>query len=535
MVYYVKPRTGHIIDIGLLDISSGRAFNFAFIIDKVSISFSALVTFISACVFLFARTYIRADLFYYRFIWILLSFVISINLLILSGSFLTLLVGWDGLGVSSFALIIYYQRKESWTAGFLTLLINRLGDIIIMGLLFFFAVRGYTLLVNYPGKCQFLILILLSVAALTKRAQYPFSVWLPAAIAAPTPVRALVHSSTLVTAGIYIIIRASASINLPSEVLTLLLFCGSVTSVLGGLCAIVENDIKKIIALSTLSQLGVMVFSLGLGSYRLALLHLYAHAIFKALLFLVAGAILILSFGIQDIRLLGGVTKKVPLLLVFINIRAFCLIGLPFVRAFYSKHVIIRLMWTRNVNLMSVVLILLRTGLTGFYIIRLIKAVNWGSRVNILVQPTPNLSFYLPLCFLFFGSLSCGLLFYTMDAHLPLFLYLPNKTDLALNISVLMGILIRCLYINRRHVLFLTNMFYLSPLWYRSPQLYYTLSSKIKWLDRGWLEPYMVNYIFSRTSRNLYNYRAWPNKDFGLIHYTAVLMGVGILLWVYLR
>lgn len=531
---YLLSNIAYILDVELLT-AFGRLLSFGFIFDKIRLRFSFLVIFISTCVFFFSRTYINRDPYYYRFIWILLSFVLSINILILSGSFLTLLVGWDGLGVSSFALIIYYQSKESWTAGFLTLLINRLGDIVIIRMLFFFALRGRTLLVNYYIDYQEYLLLLLAVAALTKSAQYPFSVWLPAAIAAPTPVSALVHSSTLVTAGVYIIIRRLSTINLPGDVSILLLFCGSVTSFLGGLCAVLENDLKKIIALSTLSQLGVIMFRLGLGANHLALLHLYTHAMFKALLFLVAGAILIIAFGTQDIRLLGAVTRKAPVLLIFINISSFCLIGLPFLSSFYSKHVILSLIWSSAPNILVVVLILLRTGLTGFYIVRLLKCLNWTRTISSLNQPSIDIILYLPLCFLFLGSLLSGIFFYTVEINLPIRVYFPATNELLLTVVVILGVLLGYLYSNRRARWLLSDIFFLRVLWYHSPFLLYTFSKNVKWLDQGWLEPNSSKDIFTKRSQLLYSSRSWPLSTFSFLSFRVICRGVYILVWVFLK
>nr|ANC96347.1 NADH dehydrogenase subunit 5 [Helicella itala] len=534
LTFYLPYKPSYLLSIDLFSISSSLV-NMSLIFDSVSLGFSALVTFISACVFLFARNYMNLDPYYFRFVWILLSFVMSMNILILSGSFLTLMVGWDGLGVSSFALIIYYQSKESVVSGFLTLLINRLGDVVIMSLMFFMAMSGVMLLVNYSREYQYMMVLLLSVAGLTKSAQYPFSVWLPAAMAAPTPVSALVHSSTLVTAGVYIIIRVAISMQLPTEVMSMLLFCGAMTSLLGGLCAMVENDLKKIIALSTLSQLGVMMFSLGLGAHNLALLHLFAHAMFKALLFLVAGAILMLSFGVQDIRLLGAVTRMNPLLLVYMNVSAFCLMGLPFLSAFYSKHVILGLMWSSSANVTAVVMLLISSGLTGLYMVRLLKAMNWSNQVVPLASPILGWLFYLPMNLLLLGSVTSGLMFSCLDETLQTNLLTPPGNELIVNLSVLLGVLIGILIINRRSVPLLSSMFYLVPLWYHSPYVYSMLSVPMKHLDKGWLEPYCMSRVAHQSFLKVSSLYSWPTVNLGYLPYMLFLGGNVALAWVCLK
>ena len=281
----MKLNNTTILELRLFEIS-GTEFSFVIILDKIRVRFRIVVTLISGRVFIFAHKYIEEDPFSNRFIIILLLFVISINLLIFSGSIFFLLVGWDGLGITSFALIIYYERKESQLAGFQTLLINRLGDVIIVLSIFFFVSAGQFSFLRIRDKMFYSsgVVLIFCVAALTKRAQFPFSSWLPAAMAAPTPVRALVHSSTLVTAGIFLILRLSYNLPLSQGICSLLLLCGSVTCLLGGWAATYENDIKKIIALSTLRQLGIMVFRLGINLPALSLFHLYTHALFKACL-----------------------------------------------------------------------------------------------------------------------------------------------------------------------------------------------------------------------------------------------------------
>ena len=195
-------------------------------------------------------------------------------------------------------------------------------------------------------------------------------------MAAPTPVRALVHSSTLVTAGIFLIIRLRYRIPLNAECKSILVFVGAVTCLLGGWSATYENDLKKVIALSTLSQLGVMVYRLGLGLPNLALFHLYTHALFKALLFLAAGNILMARWGSQDIRLLGRVGVSIPYTIVIFNLRSLCLIGGPFLRAFYSKHLILEISAGSTFNSFSFLCIIVARFFTAKYVICTLKCIS---------------------------------------------------------------------------------------------------------------------------------------------------------------
>jgi len=488
-------------------------FRLLIIVDKIRLRFGFVVTLISSCVFFFASSYIKEDLFYNRFIIILLSFVISINLLIYSGSIFFVLIGWDGLGITSFALIIYYQNKESLGAGFLTIIINRIGDVLIVTSIFLLLILGqiniYPITVNIK-----LLVLLLSIAALTKRAQYPLRPWLPAAIAAPTPVRALVHSSTLVTAGIYLIIRLRYNISISYENIILLCFCGRITCLLGGIAAIVEMDLKKIIALSTLSQLGVIIFRLGINLPIIALFHLYTHAIFKALLFLVAGVVLIISFGVQDIRLLGGVLYISPILVVFQNIRRLCLIGAPFLRAFYSKHVILELILISNLNIISIIIIVVATICTAVYVFRRLKILCWGKVVIPIVSVVVSVKSYIPLFILGTMGVVSGKLFWLLNRSNIINIYLPSFYSGILNIFVVLGVLIGVLIKIKLNLYWLSSLFFLTPTWNIKVKSYSVVSYNIKNLDYGWFElitlvyPFVYNFVV-----NLYNLFLWPRSN----------------------
>lgn len=513
--------------------SASVFFSFRIILDKVRLSFRILVTYVSFCVFIFSRNYISTDPFYWRFTLILLAFVLSINLLIFSGSLLLLLIGWDGLGITSFALIIYYERPYRLKAGFLTVLINRIGDILIMTIIFYYVILGRTLLINYNPRVCLYILWLLRLAAMTKRAQYPFSVWLPAAIAAPTPVRALVHSSTLVTAGIYILIRALLTIPITEGIRRFLLIRGAVTSLLGGICAIQENDLKKIIAFSTLRQLGVIVFCLGLGSPHLALLHLFTHAIFKAILFIVAGLVLILAYGVQDIRLLGGVCKINPLIIVFLNTSTLCLVGLPFLASYYSKHTILSLILIRKLNLFAVFIILRAVLLTGFYIIRLLKIINWGLSVVILKgSPFSSFFFYLPCFFLYLGRLSLGLLLNRVDFSYLRISFYP-KVGIVL-IEVLGPLrLILGIFIFGFAWKFITNIWFLSPFWEGLPSVLFPIRKLNKEIEQRWFEPYRPLHKLNKWINLINSLLWWPKLTLGYVKYSLLLLL--IIRWMFLN
>jgi len=320
--------------------------------------------------------YIAGDFNINRFIYLVLAFVLSITFLIIRPNLISILLGWDGLGLVSYVLVIYYQNEKSANAGILTALTNRIGDVAILLAIALLSSRGgwnfYFYIDLFNGlEGSTLIGCLVVLAAITKRAQIPFSAWLPAAIAAPTPVSALVHSSTLVTAGVYLLVRFRVAIE-GSLVQIILLLLSSLTIFIAGLGANFEYDLKKIIALSTLRQLGVIIRILSLGFANLAFFHLLSHALFKALLFICAGAVIHNIKDYQDIRIIGRLVMQIPLTTFCINLANLALCGTPFLAGFYSKDLILEVSFIRNINIFIFLLYCLATGLTVCYTFRLI-------------------------------------------------------------------------------------------------------------------------------------------------------------------
>nr|YP_010032935.1 NADH dehydrogenase subunit 5 [Protaeolidiella atra]QOW38669.1 NADH dehydrogenase subunit 5 [Protaeolidiella atra] len=491
-------------------------FSISFILDKVSVSFSMVVTLISGSVFFFADNYMDEDPFKNRFIWILLSFVVSMNLLIFSGSVFFLLLGWDGLGITSFALIIYYESKESQMAGFQTLMINRLGDVIIVLSCFLFCCSGQFTIFAISDQVFYgsSLICLLFLASLTKSAQFPFSSWLPAAMAAPTPVSALVHSSTLVTAGIFMVIRLSYSMKLSESVCSGLLMLGSITCLLGGWAATFENDIKKVIALSTLSQLGVMVFSLGMNFPSLGLFHLYTHALFKALLFLAAGHILMMTFGSQDVREMGGLGLSMPFTALMFSVSSLCLIGAPFMSAFYSKHLVLELMLFNPLNFISVLTMLVATIMTAKYVFRTLKGVVWGKSSASLISGCSNVYTFFPVIILGFGAVMGGEFISSVDVSTLEYVFIPSSSSKLVNGATILGISLGLMSIRMEIKSFsLSTLFFLTPLIYGSPKIISNMISMVGVLDYGWLEPYFIikTKAYSIGS-NLSQQTVWPNS-----------------------
>lgn len=327
----------------------------------------------------FNEYYIKDDGFSRRFTWIVLAFVFRIFLIIRSLNIVRIFLGWDGLGVISFILVIYYSNESSLGAGIITALTNRVGDIFILLRVALLASCGrwdFMLIKSFPAEISLLVVI----AAITKRAQIPFSAWLPAAIAAPTPVRALVHSSTLVTAGVYLLIRFNFNL---AEDLPWFIYIGAFTACMARCRACFEMDLKKIVALSTLSQLGVIMVRVSVGACEIALLHLIRHAFFKALLFVCRGILIHRSAGRQDMRAIGGWSFSLPFVFSCILLSRIALCGLFFLAGFYSKDLLVEKYLRSGSSFFTLVLVRVIVGISSAYSLRVI-ARGVGVSCNLL-------------------------------------------------------------------------------------------------------------------------------------------------------
>nr|QLM01536.1 NADH dehydrogenase subunit 5 [Palaemon elegans] len=383
---FLKSGLCYFLEWELISINS-VSIEMALIFDWMSLMFLSFVCFISSMVLYYSGGYMSGDKNIVRFIYLVLGFVGSMLFLILSPNLISILLGWDGLGLVSYALVIYYQNEKSSAAGMLTALSNRVGDVaILLSIGFFMDLGGWNFLFYVGGESLTgsLAVWFVVLAAMTKSAQIPFSAWLPAAMAAPTPVSALVHSSTLVTAGVYLLIRFSPSLS-GTLTSTLLLLIGCGTMFMAGLGANFETDLKKIIALSTLSQLGVMMSILSLGSAMLAFFHLLTHALFKALLFMCAGSIIHSVGDSQDIRTMGSLVTFMPLSVMCVNLANLSLCGIPFLAGFYSKDLILEIAFMGPLNLICLIMYGVATGLTVSYSFRLVYyslSGNWNLNSN---------------------------------------------------------------------------------------------------------------------------------------------------------
>nr|URX54013.1 NADH dehydrogenase subunit 5 [Glyptotermes sp. 14 AB-2022a] len=378
--YFVLNDLIYFIEWDVITLNSGSVV-MTFLFDWMSLVFMGFVFFISSLVVLYSEDYMHGDLNINRFILLVLMFVLSMMLLIISPNMISILLGWDGLGLVSYCLVIYYQNVKSYNAGMLTVLSNRIGDVALLMVIAWMVNFGSWNYIYYldflAGSFEMeLISLFVVLAAMTSSAQIPFSSWLPAAMAAPTPVSALVHSSTLVTAGVYLLIRFSSVFS--AWVCTFLLLFSGLTMFMAGLGANFEYDLSKIIALSTLSQLGLMIGAVSVGFAGLAFFHLLTHALFKALLFMCAGVIIHTMSDSQDIRFMGSLSFQMPFTSVCMCVSSFALCGMPFLAGFYSSDLILEMVSFSYTNLIGFLLFFAATGLTVCYSFRLFYYVFCG-------------------------------------------------------------------------------------------------------------------------------------------------------------
>lgn len=448
------------------------SINLVFILDILSILFIRLVILISGRVIIFRNRYIINEKFFSRFIILVFFFILSIFLLILSPNLIRLLLGWDGLGVTSYLLVIFYQSNKSYNAGMLTAITNRLGDVgLLIRISMFIYVGSWTYVYNnfITNNLSDLLRYLIVISAITKRAQVPFSAWLPAAIAAPTPVSALVHSSTLVTAGVYLLIRINIII-INMNLSNILILIGIATIIIAGITAIIEIDIKKIIALSTLSQLGIMIIILGAGSPILSFFHLISHAFFKAILFICAGLIIHNIKDYQDIRKIGFRYRNLNFSISIILVANIRLCGLPFLRGFYSKDLIIEIIFIKGKNFLVILLLILGTILTVIYSCRLnfLVATNYIKTERYFFINENSKDILIGIIFLLPFSIIGGIIISWNIIRRNKLIFFPSWIKLIITVIILFSIVFfYYLYINihklRNSLIswFLRNMWFL--------------------------------------------------------------------------
>ena len=340
--------------------SGNTTFEVGFLIDRLTVMMMLVVTFVSLMVHIYTIGYMQEDPGYQRFFSYISLFTFSMLMLVMANNFMQLFFGWEAVGLVSYLLIgFWYTRPTAIYANLKAFLVNRVGDFgFLLGIglvLMVFGTLDYQSVFNsahlhigdsapIPGLSVGLltaICILLFIGAMGKSAQFPLHVWLPDSMEGPTPISALIHAATMVTAGIFMVARMSPLFELSDTALSFVMVIGAITALFMGFLGIIQNDIKRVVAYSTLSQLGYMTVALGASAYSVAVFHLMTHAFFKALLFLAAGSVIMAMHHDQDIRNMGGLRKYMPITWITSLIGSLALIGTPFFSGFYSKDSII--------------------------------------------------------------------------------------------------------------------------------------------------------------------------------------------------
>ena len=562
-----------------------------FLYDSLTATMLVVVTVISCLVHIYSTNYMAEDPHLPRFMAYLSLFTFFMLMLVTSDNFVQMFLGWEGVGLASYLLInFWYTRIQANKSAMKALIINRIGDFgLSLGIaalfLHFNSLDFPTIfsLVPYLSQETFIFLnleinkitiisLLIFIGAVGKSAQIGLHTWLPDAMEGPTPVSALIHAATMVTAGVFVLLRCSPLIEYSENALLIISIMGALTAFMAATIGVVQNDLKKVIAYSTCSQLGYMVFSLGLSNYSVSLFHLMNHAFFKALLFLSAGSVIHALSDEQDMRRMGGLLKVIPVTYIMIFIGSLSLMGFPFLTGFYSKDALLELTYGvyQTKGLFSYWLGTLSAFFTSFYSIRLLYLTFLGrnNSSKAVLNNVHESSWVLltPLIILCFGSIFVGYFFKELFLGMHIntwnntFLILPwhfnnvNSEFLPFYIKLIpvifsmSGAIIAYFLYTFSFNFFNNNNFYLknyyyyhflSKKWYfdviynqylAKYWLYFSYHISFKNIDRGLIEfigPYGITSLFSKISSSI------AHLQTGLIYHYIFLIVLGVTFLIF--
>jgi len=523
--------------------SGSFKINWSINIDPLTSVMLVVVSLISSVIHFYSIGYMNHDPHKERFMSYLSLFTFSMLALVTSDNFLQLFFGWEGVGLCSYLLIgFWYKKPAANAAAIKAFVVNRVGDFGLMigvFLIFFsygtvnynevfeqtpFMLSEKVNLFGFDFNLITLICLLLFFGAMGKSAQFLLHTWLPDAMEGPTPVSALIHAATMVTAGVFLVVRCSPIFEFSQVALNVVTIVGMITAFFAATVAVVQNDIKKIIAYSTCSQLGYMFFAAGIGAYHVAMFHLFTHAFFKALLFLGSGCVIHSFNKEQDIRLMGGVWKKIPITYIFMIIGTLALTGFPFFSGFYSKDAIIEFAYLKGgiLGYLSVAVGILTALLTAIYSWRLIFKTFHGKfnnkKINLKAVHESPLIMLLPSSLLVIGAIFTGILFKETFIGINntnfwnnsiLFLQSINEFHPPYWVMVITPLLV-ILAIPLSYYLFIKNVKILNNLVSENKALYSFLLNK-------WYFDELYNFIFVKPLKKL-GLIFWKNIDINIIN-----------------